>query len=220
VLVVFDINETLLDLRALDSIFIELTGTRDARREWFDLLIHTALTVTATGRYEDFSSIGAACLRAVALRHGRTATEADRRALGDGMRALPPHPEVPAELERLAAAGSDLLALGNSPLAVVEDQLRNAGLREYFAAVASAEQAQALKPNPAAYHLVADVTGSPLSTATLVAAHDWDIAGARAVGMRTAFVAREGRQPLPTDPAPHLQGSDLTQITDALIRQR
>ena len=58
-LCVFDVNETLLDLAALDEFFADLTGAPEARREWFGLLIHSALTLTAARRYRPFGEIAA-----------------------------------------------------------------------------------------------------------------------------------------------------------------
>ncbi len=74
-LLVFDVNETLLDLAALDEPFLELTGTPAARREWFDLLIHTALTLTAADSYQDFARLAGECITAVAQAHGRAASD-------------------------------------------------------------------------------------------------------------------------------------------------
>src|SRR5581483_6664544 len=93
-LCVFDVNETLLDLAALDGFFAETAGTAQARREWFDLMIHAALTMTAAGTYRPFGEIGAACLVPIAARHGRTATPDQQRELGVRMRRLPAHPDA------------------------------------------------------------------------------------------------------------------------------
>ncbi|HXR73890.1 haloacid dehalogenase type II [Actinocrinis sp.] len=215
-LFVFDVNETLLDLAALDQPFAELTGTPAARGEWFDLLIHTALTFTAADGYQDFAHLAGECLATVAQAHGRVASDEQRRAILSALRSLPAHPDVPGGLGRLRDAGHRLVALTNSPLATARAQLEHAGIADRFERVFSAEAANALKPAPAAYRLVIDALGIEPADAVMVAAHDWDIAGAQAAGLRTAFLARPGHRPLPATPAPTWTAPDLGALATAV----
>lgn len=215
-LLVFDINETLLDLEPLDEVFVGLTGSPAARREWFDLLIHTALTLTAAGQYRSFAEIAGASASAVAARYGKRATEADRAAIGAALRSLPPHPEVAAALGRLREQGFRLAALGNSPLAAVERQLANASIAGLFDQAFSAEQVTALKPAPAPYRQVLEFYRVEPRDAVMVAAHGWDIAGADAVGMRTAFLSRPGQALLPGGPGPTWSASNLAAFADQM----
>ncbi|MDQ4045687.1 MAG: haloacid dehalogenase type II, partial [Chloroflexota bacterium] len=103
--IVFDVNETLLDVGALDPFFAERFGDAAVRREWFGQLLQSAFVTTITGHYRDFGTLGMGALAMVASRHGSDITAADRSALGAGMRALPPHPDVRPALERLREAG-------------------------------------------------------------------------------------------------------------------
>ena len=218
-LCVFDVNETLLDLAALDGFFAELTGDPAARRTWFDLLIHNALTVTAAGGYRPFGEIAAACLPVVAAAHGRTATAAQQQELGERLRNLPPHPEVAGAITRLRDAGIGTVALTNSVSAVAEEPLRNAGLRPLFDAVYSADQVERLKPAPEPYRHVLGDQGVAAPEAVLIAAHGWDVAGAAATGLATAFVSRDGRVPLPAADAPSLLAVDLDDVADQLVNR-
>jgi 2-haloacid dehalogenase len=218
-LCIFDVNETLLDLAALDEFFAEVTGTPRARQEWFGLMIHSALTLTAARAYRPFGEIGAACLPPVAARHGRAATRDHQRELGERMRRLPAHPDAAAALHRLRSAGFGVVALTNSTAEVAEDQLRNAGLRELIQAVYSADEVRMLKPAPEPYrHVLDSQHATPASTA-LIAAHDWDIAGAAAAGLRTAFIARDGRIPLPVCPPPAISATSLQAVAAQLTDQ-
>lgn len=216
-IILFDINETLLDLAGLDDMFAELTGSADARREWFDLLIHSALTITATGAYRPFAEIGGACLATVAERHGRTLSDADRERLGPAMASLPAHPDVAPALDRLRSAGHQPAALGNSARPMIEQQLQSAGIADRMQDVFSADQAGMLKPAPTPYRFVLEMLAVSAEGAVMVAAHDWDIAGAQAVGMRTVFLAREGRCPLPGNPAPTIVATDLEDAADQIL---
>jgi 2-haloacid dehalogenase len=130
---VFDVNETLLDLSALDPHFARVFGDAAAREAWFSQLLQSALVATVTDAYADFSTIARAALEMTAARRGVPLSDQDRQDILGSMRQLPPHPEVRESLERLRAAGLRLAALTNSPPQVAEAQLTNAGLRGSFA---------------------------------------------------------------------------------------
>jgi 2-haloacid dehalogenase len=133
------------------------------------------------------------------------------------MRDLPAHPEVPDALRRLREAGFTLATITNSPLDVVRDQIRHAGLEDRFAAILSADQVRALKPRREAYALVADTFDVPVADVRLVAAHAWDIAGALAAGCAAAFVARPGMVLSPLGPQPDIAGPDLRAVADEIL---
>jgi 2-haloacid dehalogenase len=216
-LCVFDVNETLLDLAALDEFFIDLTGDPGARREWFELMIHNALVVTAAGGYRPFGEIATACLPPVVARHGGTTTAEHQRELAERMRRLPAHPDVRDNLARLREAGAAVVTLTNSVQEVGEDQLRNSGLWDLVDAAYSADTVRRLKPAVEPYRQVLRAQQTLAADAVLVAAHDWDIAGAASAGLSTAFLAREGRIPLSAAPEPTLAAGNLSDLTDRLL---
>lgn len=215
--IVFDVNETLLDLAALDPVFADAFGSAGVRREWFGQVLQSAMTVTLSGLYRDFSEVGAAALTMVAERHGVTVGDAHRQAVAETLRRLPPHPEVPAALRRLRAAGLTLTALTNSPAAVMAAQLDNAGLAPLFDQQISVDGARALKPALAVYRHAARELGVAPTGMLMVAAHGWDLAGAMSAGCGTAFVARPGQVPERLFPEPEIVGQDLAEVAEAII---
>jgi len=214
---VFDVNETLLDLAALDPAFGRIFGDAVARREWFTQVLQSALTATVTDAYSDFGAIGMAALEMTAARRGTVLTDIDRQAIREGMQRLPAHPEVREGLERLRDAGLRLATLTNSTAAVGEAQLANAGLRDLFEQALSADTVRRLKPASAPYRLAAERLGVPVGEGRLVAAHAWDIAGARRVGCATAFVARPGQVLDPLAPPPEIVGADLCEVAERIL---
>jgi 2-haloacid dehalogenase len=215
--IAFDVNETLLDLRALDPDFVQIFGEAAARREWFSQMLQSALVATVTGVYTDFGSTGIAALDMLAERRGITLTEADRQRIREGMRRLPPHAEARASLERLRDAGLRMVTLTNSTEAVATAQITNAGLRDLFEQVLSADTVRRLKPAPESYRMTAAQLGVPIGQVRLVAAHAWDIAGALRAGCAAAFVARPGMVLDPLVEQPDIIGSDLRDIADQII---
>ncbi|HEV2092717.1 MAG TPA: haloacid dehalogenase type II [Rubrobacter sp.] len=214
---VFDVNETLLDLGALDPLFERAFGDAAVRRSWFLQVLQSALVATVTGAYADFGAVGAAALEMTAERQGVQLSEEDRRGILGGMRELPAHPEVPAALDQLRDAGLRLAALTNSTAEVAEAQLENAGISDRFDMVLSADSVRRLKPAPEPYRAAAEALGVEIPQVRLVAAHAWDVAGALRVGCAAAFVARPGMVLDPLVETPDVVGADLSEVAASIV---
>ncbi|MFI5895027.1 haloacid dehalogenase type II [Actinoplanes sp. NPDC051513] len=215
--IAFDVNETLLDLRALDEPFREVFGDPALRPQWFAQMLQLSFVGGLTGEYVDFTTAQHAALRMLADRTGTPLSDAQAATIVDGMTALPPHPEVPAALARLRGTSLSLSALTNSVQAVAEAQLAHAGLRDLFDAVISADSVRRLKPAPEPYRVVAERFGVGISGVRLVAAHAWDISGALAAGCRAALVRRPGVVPSPLGAQPDIVGPTLTEVVDQIL---
>ncbi len=214
---VFDVNETLLALGALDPHFERVFGDAGVRRAWFLQLLQSALVATVTGAYSDFGTIGGAALEMVAEREGVDLSDEDKQKILGGMRELPPHPEVAESLDRLRDAGLRLASLTNSTQQVAEAQMENSGLRDYFEQILSADSVKRLKPAPEPYRMAAESLGVEVGQVRLVAAHAWDVAGALRAGCAAAFVARPGMVLDPLVERPDVVGTDLREVADHIL---
>ncbi|MYX96848.1 haloacid dehalogenase type II [Streptomyces sp. SID486] len=118
-------------------------------------------------------------------------------ALARSARRLPPWPDSLAGLARLAER-FPVLGLSNASRTALLELDAHAGLRWHQAL--SAEDARTYKPDPAVYRLAVTVAARPPERLLMVAAHAWDLRGAQALGLRTAYVARPvGDPPAPAD---------------------
>jgi 2-haloacid dehalogenase len=214
---VFDVNETLLDLAAMDAHFERVFGDAKARQAWFNQMIQSALVATVTGAYHQFGAIGMAALEMTAEQAGVGLRDEDREAILGQMRKLPAHPEVAGALGRLRQAGLRLAALTNSTEQVAGAQLEHAGLIDAFELVLSADTAQRLKPAPEPYRMAAERLGVPVGEVRLTAAHAWDVAGALRAGCAAAFVARPGKVLDPLVERPDVVGADLAEVADRIL---
>jgi 2-haloacid dehalogenase len=216
--IAFDVNETLLDLAALDGPFERIFGDTSLRGQWFSAMLQLSFVGGLTGDYVDFSTAQRAAAVMLAERRGTELSPASADELVGAMRSLPPHPEVVGALRRLANTPLRVVALTNSPLDVAEVQLAYAGLREHFDAVYSADAVRALKPAKEPYLAVARQCQVAVSEVRLVAAHSWDITGALAAGCRAAFVARPGAVLSPLGARPDIVGRDIDDVVDQITR--
>ena len=112
---VFDVNETLLDITALEPFFARVFGDPRVLREWFGQLVTYSMTVTLSGVYTDFFSLGQAVLKMLADIHGVQLAEDDVRALRADFATMPAHGDVAEGLGLLRDMGFSLVTLTNSP---------------------------------------------------------------------------------------------------------
>lgn len=131
---------------------------------------------------------------------------------------LPPHKEVLKSLAWFKQQGFKMVTLTNSSNAAVNAQLKNAGIDSYFSRSLSIEDIKAFKPNLKSYEWALKQMGVAPADAMLVASHPWDIAGAKAAGMQTTFVARPGKAYYPLAKKPDYRAKDLLELSQQLNR--
>jgi 2-haloacid dehalogenase len=213
----FDVNETMLDLGGLRPRFEEVFGSADAMSEWFVRMLHGSLVANHVGNHRPFGLIGAEALMVLAQKRGLSVEPAVAAEIVESMRSLPAHADVAAALDRLVAGGFRLVALTNSSSDAVQAQLTNAGLDDRFERAISVDSVGRFKPSPDVYlHAAMQVTVD-IDRALLVAAHDWDIVGARSVGMPGAFVARTGVVWGMPDNPPSIVAADLAGVAEQVL---
>lgn len=216
--IIFDVNETLLDLTPLKvSVGKVLGGREDLLPLWFSTMLHYSLVETLTGEYRSFGEIGTAALMMVAETQGIELEYEDAKAaIVTPLRSLPPHPDVVAGLKALSDSGFRIVSLTNSSALGVETQFKNAGLTDQFEKRYSVDGVKKFKPHPDTYRMVLKDLGIKPEEALMVAAHAWDLAGAKSVGLQTAFVARPGKTLYPNVARPDYVVKDLAELSRVL----
>jgi 2-haloacid dehalogenase len=219
-LIVFDVNETLLDLDTMSPIFERIFRQKEAMRLWFANLILYSEALTLAGSYDPFTDIGGAVLKMLADTRGIKITAADEKELKDNFATMPPHPEVPAALRKLTTAGFRLFTLTDNLLEVQGRQLEHGGIIRAFERRFSVDQeVRRHKPAPEAYAYVEKQLQVPADRLFLVASHTWDTLGAVAAGWGAALIKRPGNDVLAVGPQPTFVGADLNEVADMLIRR-
>jgi len=108
--IVFDVNETLIDIEALGPLFGRVFGGGRVLREWFGQLLLYSMTTTLSGLYEDFFAPGRGAFEMVGAVHGVAVRAADVEALREGLLTMPAHPDAK---EGAGGAGAGGLLAGH-----------------------------------------------------------------------------------------------------------
>ncbi|MBC5801078.1 MAG: haloacid dehalogenase type II [Candidatus Eremiobacteraeota bacterium] len=214
--IVLDVNETLLDMSALDPLFADAFGDKAVRRVWFAQTLQTALAMTLYGNYVPFAGVAKAALDMTARKRG-VGLDGERAArIMRGLATLPAHGDVADGLSRLREAGCPIVVLAQASSDALEAQLTHAKLRPFIDRLFSADAIRRFKPAPETYALVRDTLDDDVPP-LLISAHDWDLAGAAHAGWHTAFIARHGTALNPLEPPPTFSAPDLRTLAAAIV---
>ncbi|MGW2721820.1 haloacid dehalogenase type II [Streptomyces sp. NPDC001492] len=218
--IVFDVLGTMVD---------EPSGLRAAIREaspasddaavdqmltWWQQHVELEQQRIAQGHraYANTEIIDAEAAQRVADHAGLADPTAIARLATAGQR-LPPWEDTVAGLERLAKQ-FPVLGLSNAGRTALLRLNAHAGLRWHQAL--SSEAVLAYKPAPEIYQLAIDTAGCPPERMLMVAAHAWDLRGAQAAGMRTAYVHRPVGDPPTSSDVFDLRCGGLDELVTAL----
>jgi 2-haloacid dehalogenase len=161
-----------------------------------------------------YRQIGHRAVSYVMDRCGIAYTQDEVRWLVSEIVKLKPFPDVIAALERLRGAGYKLVILSNGD----PDMLKAAGphIGFPFDRVISVAEAGYFKPHWKTYATAAELIGLDRSSILFVANHAFDCIGAKAFGMRTAFIDRRKRPFGETPHAPDLLVADFAELAATL----
>ncbi len=127
---------------------------------------------------------------------------------------LSPFPEVRSGLEKLAVRYK-LVGLSNGDPAFLDHLAKNR-IQWDFDDVISVTTMGAFKPHPAVYRRAAQILGLEVGECMMVSANSFDVVGARACGLRGAYV---NRYDLPYEDSPYradVTVADFTELAEAI----
>ena len=215
--ILFDVNETLLDMSALKKKINSLLNSTKGFRIWFGMLLQYSLVDNCTNRYHNFTQIADATLDMAAKALKADIDEKEKKEALQTIKELSAYDDVPKGLKQLKDNGFRLATLTNSPLDTLTAQLQSAKLTEYFEATLSIDSIKKYKPALETYKWATEQLSVNVSDAMLVAAHGWDIAGALQAGLQAAFIERKGQALYPLAAKPNFTAKDLTDLANSII---
>jgi 2-haloacid dehalogenase len=188
----FDVFGTLLDWRSTVARAFRKSGLRAHPEELTDDWRARALTATQEVNHnrrpwETFDRLHEITLGELLDERGLELPDERRAVLVRAWHELDPWPGAPEGLEALRR-GRVVAALSNGNLALLVDLARHGDLR--FDCLLSAQLAGVYKPEADVYLTAVRLLGLEPGEVMMVAAHPFDLRGARAAGLRTAFIER------------------------------
>ena len=215
-ILIFDVNETLLNMEALKTSVNKALSHSYAFDCWFPKLLQYSLVESITGEYSDFSSIATAVLNMEAKSQGKDLNTGEIQQILSPVTSLEPYPDVVPGLQKLKEGGFKLVALSNGKPDILEKQLKFAKIDQLFDKILSIEGCKKYKPHPEAYHYAVEAAEGRAIESMMVAAHGWDITGANRAGLKTAFINRPGKQLFPLSENPNIDTNDIESLASIL----
>ena len=189
--VFFDMNETLLNLSLLEKQFDKHFEDKYALKYWFTKLLHNSTVMGIMGVYKDFGELAAVALEQLFYENELALSQETKNEILGAFKKLPAYDDVRPALELLRANDIRVVALSNSSLEMIKEQLSNAGIMDLFDSYYSVDDVNKYKPFEDIYLSVAQQENLTLEDIIMVATHDWDLFGAKKAGLSTAYISRK-----------------------------
>jgi 2-haloacid dehalogenase len=192
-------------------------GAQAAAQLWREKQLEYTFRRALMRKYADFDTCTLQALRYVSASLGVTLDEAAEHALLDAYQNLPAFADARNGLALLKRAGHRLVALTNGTLRSARGVLENAGLNEYLEDVLSVEPIATFKPDPAVYALLGRLTVAGAAPAWLVSGNPFDVIGAKAAGLRAAWLRRDPQRNFdPWEFSPDVVVANLEELCNKL----
>jgi 2-haloacid dehalogenase len=164
--------------------------------------------------HTSYREIGHRSVAYVLDRAGIIYTMDEVRQLVGEIEKLQPFPEVPEALSRIRTKYK-IVVLSNGDPDMLE--AAKAHHKIAFDRLISVAEANAFKPHAATYTKAAELLCVELDEVLFVANHAFDCVGAKAAGMRTAFIDRRRRQFGVSPYPPDLSVDTMTELADLIL---
>jgi 2-haloacid dehalogenase len=218
--IVFDVYETLLDMKTVRRRVNSIMNSKRAYIIWFELFMQYTFVDNSTVQFHDFISIAEATLKMTGEIFDRDVSSDDTKGVLELLKSLPLNEGVSKGLSSLNEKGFRIAALTNCTEKIVTDRMVLTGLESYFEKVYSAEHVQKYKPALGVYQWVARELELKPGEILMVSAHGWDIAGAENAGMRTAYLQQGNQLLYPLAPAPDFICKSVPDLCEQLSANR
>jgi 2-haloacid dehalogenase len=214
---IFDVNETLLDMTPLKKSVNALLDNEQGFRIWFGMLLHYSTVSNSINEYHDFGKIAGATLTMAATSMNKKVNEDEIKEALSTIKTLQAYPDVEKGLQLLKDNGFRLATLTNSPPHALKQQLINSNLTLYFEQALSIDNLKKYKPAAETYLWAAKELAVKPEEMLMIAAHGWDLAGASHAGLATCFIAREGQSLYTLSSKPDFEANDILAIAEQLV---
>jgi 2-haloacid dehalogenase len=189
--VFFDMNETLLNLSLLGAQFDKHFEDKYVLKYWFTKLLYSSTIMGIMDEYRNFGELAEIALENLFFENNKPLTNVVKKEILGEFRKLPAYNDVRPALNLLRKENIRVIAVSNSSLTMIKEQLTNSGIIDLFDSYYSVDSVKKYKPFKDIYQSVAKEEGLNTSDVVMVATHDWDLFGAKQAGLTTGYVKRK-----------------------------
>jgi 2-haloacid dehalogenase len=215
--VAFDVIETLFPLEPLKRQLKEAGLPGSSMEVWFARILRDAIALDLTGEFKSFREVAEATLQGILAEHAINPASEQVNELLEGFAKLPAAADVRPALDLLRSAGVRAIALTNGSRQNTEKLFRAASLDHLIEKVVSIDDVQRWKPAVAVYMQAVTQCGVETNQMALVAAHAWDIQGAHAAGLTTAWFPRQEKRFPQIMHQPDVKGATPLEVVEKLL---
>ena len=192
----FDVYGTLLDPFHMEEHLREAFGekSKEASELWRSKQIEYSFRRALMKKYQPFDACTSQALRFVSAQLGIVLSEEAQADLRSKYQRLPAFPDVTRALDELAARGFTIAACSNGTEGAVRGALDYAGVLQRFSKIVSVDPLRTFKPDPAVYEYLVAELRAPREVVWLISSNPFDVIGAKACGLRTAWVQRDPKR--------------------------
>lgn len=183
--------------------FVNLWRTRQFEYTWLR---------TVGQKYEDFWRVTLDALHFTAASLKVSLSPEQRDRLMNVYRELPVWPDVPDALAAFRRRGIRLAFLSNLSKAMLDANLANTKLAEFFDEHLTTDRVRFYKPSPKAYQMGLDAFGGRREEIAFAAFGGWDAAGAKWFGYPTVWVNRANTEVEELGVIPDAVSSDISAL--------
>ncbi len=189
--IVFDAYGTLFDVRSVLGRCEEVFPGHgsDLTALWRSTQLQYTWLRSLMGRYEDFWQITRDGLAFACRSLGLAPSQEQIDYLMQAYLNLSPFPEIAAALDALGGLPCSILSNGTPTM--LRSAVQNAGLEGRFEHILSVNEVRTYKPSPVVYGLAEKHLGIQRDQIGFVSSNWWDVAGAKAFGLRSYWLNRE-----------------------------
>jgi 2-haloacid dehalogenase len=192
----FDVYGTLIDPFHMEEHLRDAFGekAKEASELWRSKQIEYSFRRALMKKYRPFDACTAQALRFVSEQFGIFLSEKTQANLLSKYQQLPAYPDVTAALAELAAQGFTIAACSNGTETAVRAVLEHAGILPRFSKIVSVDPLHTFKPDPAVYEYLVAELRTRREMIWLISSNPFDVIGAKACGLRTAWVQRDPKR--------------------------
>jgi 2-haloacid dehalogenase len=187
-----DVYGTLVDPIGISDYLHSMIGDQAERMAelWRTKQLEYTFRRAAMGRYENFDLCTRRALAWVAASLKIALTNEETARILDQYRTLNAYPDAASGLASLKRRGYALYAFSNGVDSSLRQLLEHADIYTHLDGIVSVDEIGTFKPDPRVYHHLVRRLGTKPGDTWLISSNPFDIIGAKAAGLKTAWIKR------------------------------